>query len=173
MLIYLQMIDSPEERSNFEKVYHAYRGLMYHVAFQILGHKQDAEDAVHSAFVSIVEHIEKFSTPVCPKSRSLSVIIVKNKSIDIKRKRTRIAQHEEKLTEDSIIVPQTDAALDVADCILLLPERYQEMILLKYRHGYSIKEIAELMDLTPAAASKLEQRAKKKLEEICRRENVL
>lgn len=173
MLAYLQMIDSPADRSKFEKVYHAYRGLMYHVAFQILGHEQDAEDAVHSAFVSIAEHIEKFSDPVCPKSRSLSVIIVKNKSIDMKRKRTRIEQHEEELVEDSITASQTDTALDIADCILLLPERYQEIILLKYRHGYSIKEIAELMDLTPAAASKLDYRAKKKLEEICRRENVL
>ena len=49
MLIYLQMIDTPEERSKFELLYREYRGLMFHVANRILENDQDAEDAVHQA----------------------------------------------------------------------------------------------------------------------------
>ena len=46
MLIYLQIIETEEERSKFEQLYEAYRGLLYRVAFARLRNAQDAEDAV-------------------------------------------------------------------------------------------------------------------------------
>jgi RNA polymerase sigma-70 factor (ECF subfamily) len=46
MLLYLQMLETPEEKSLFEQIYLEYRGLMYHVAYEILHNDQDAEDAV-------------------------------------------------------------------------------------------------------------------------------
>ena len=58
-------------------------------------------------------------------------------------------------------------------CITQLPPRYRQVIFLKYSHGYSVKEIADILGISHAAASKLDQRAKKKLEEICREEGVL
>ena len=59
MLLYLQMLETPEEKSLFEQIYLEYRGLMYHVAYEILHNDQDAEDAVHQAFVKTVENIKK------------------------------------------------------------------------------------------------------------------
>lgn len=47
MIVYLSMIDSPEDQSKFELLYTEYRNVMYHVAFKILQNEQDAEDAVH------------------------------------------------------------------------------------------------------------------------------
>ena len=55
MIIYLSMIDTPEDRSKFERLYIEYRDVMYHVAYKILNNEQDAEDAVHQAFVKIAE----------------------------------------------------------------------------------------------------------------------
>ena len=52
MIVYLQMIDTPEDRSKFEQLYLEYRGLMFHAANQILHNEQDAEDAVHQAFLT-------------------------------------------------------------------------------------------------------------------------
>ena len=46
MLIYLQAIEAPPDRARFEKLYLAYRGLMFHVANRILQNQQDAEDAL-------------------------------------------------------------------------------------------------------------------------------
>ena len=37
MLIYLQVIDAPEDRDQFITLYETYRGLMFYVANQILG----------------------------------------------------------------------------------------------------------------------------------------
>ena len=58
MLIYLQALDSPEDRTRFEALYTAYRGLMFHAARRILNNDQDAEDAVHMAFLSLAERGE-------------------------------------------------------------------------------------------------------------------
>ena len=76
MLIYLQIIENDKDKSKFEQIYEAYRGLMFHTAFKVLTHGQDAEDAVHHAFVKIAENITKISEPVCPKTKSFVVTIV-------------------------------------------------------------------------------------------------
>ena len=73
MLIYLQMLETPEEKSLFEQIYLEYRGLMYHVAYEILHNEQDAEDAVHQAFVKIAENIKKIDDPVCPQTHNYSL----------------------------------------------------------------------------------------------------
>ena len=82
MLIYLQMLETPEEKSLFEQIYLEYCGLMFHVAYEILHNEQDAEDAVHQAFVKIAENIKKIDAPVCPKTHSYVVTIVEHQAID-------------------------------------------------------------------------------------------
>ena len=46
MIVYLQLIDTAEDRSKFEQLYEQYKQLMFYTAFQILKRPQDAEDAV-------------------------------------------------------------------------------------------------------------------------------
>ena len=89
MMIYLQMIDTPEDRSKFEQIYMEYRSMMFHIANRILTNEQDAEDAVHEVFLKIAENIEKIGQPKCPKTLGYIVTIVENKSIDLYRKRNR------------------------------------------------------------------------------------
>lgn len=55
-MLYLQMLPSPSEKDKFEQIYTLYRGLMFYVARRILPGEADAEDAVHQAFVSIIEN---------------------------------------------------------------------------------------------------------------------
>ena len=49
MLEYLATMETADDRTRFESLYLAYRGLMYHVAYHILKNPQDAEDAVHQS----------------------------------------------------------------------------------------------------------------------------
>ena len=75
MIVYMQLIDIAEDRSKFERIYEQYKQLMFYTAFQILKRPQDAEDAVHLAFLSIAENISKISDPDCPKTRAYIVTI--------------------------------------------------------------------------------------------------
>ena len=59
MIIFLQNISDPNSREKFENIYREYAGLMYHIAYGILGHRQDAEDAVQRAFLKISKHMDQ------------------------------------------------------------------------------------------------------------------
>lgn len=171
-MLYMQMIDTVEKRTRFEQLYTKYKGLMFYVANQILRETNDAEDAVHQAFVKVAENIDKIHDPDCAKTRSLLVTIVENKAIDLYRKKRKI--HKVEYTEENLGLSAEYKGEDsLAGCILKLPARYREMILLKYHHGFSTKEIAKIMGISESNASKLDQRAKKRLYELCREEGIL
>lgn len=172
MMIYLQMIGTPEDRSKFEFLYMEYRGLMFHVANKILHNEQDAEDTVHQAFLKVAENIEKIGDPKCPKTQGYIVTIAENKAIDLYRRRQK-----RQVVELSDDLPGVTAIYEgentLAACILKLPARYREVILLRYYQGYSVKEVAAILGLSLSAASKLNQRAKNRLRELYEKEDRL
>lgn len=172
MIIYLQMLETPEEKSKFEQLYLEYKGLMFHVAYEILHNEQDAEDAVHQAFVKIAENIKKIDDPICPKTHSYVVTIVENKAIDQYRKQQK-HQTVELIEEIQGTNAHYEGDNDLTKCILKLPARYREMILLRYHHGYSVREIAGMMGISLPAAIKLDQRAKQKLKKLCEEAGIL
>ena len=83
MLVYLQAIDDPEDRTRFEAMYSAYRGLMFHAANRILQNPQDAEDAVHLAFLSLANH--RLPPELGPQARHLAAVTAERKAIDLYR----------------------------------------------------------------------------------------
>lgn len=172
MMIYMLMVDSPADRSKFEEIYLAYRGLMYHVADDILHNHQDAEDAVHQAFVKIAEHIEEIEEAVCPKTKAYVVIIVRNKAIDHYRRKQRYPQVEYCDAMSGKTVEYTGSN-QLAACLAKLPEQQRDIILLKYKYGYRNEEVAKLMGLSKSNTIKIDQRAKKKLWELCMEEGLL
>ena len=172
MIIYMQMLETPEEKSKFEQLYLEYKGLMFHVAYEILHNEQDAEDAVHQAFVKIAENIKKIDDPICPKTHSYVVTIVENKAIDQYRKQQK-HQTVELIDDIQGTNAHYEGDNDLTKCILKLPARYREMILLRYHHGYSVREIAGMMGISLPAAIKLDQRAKQKLKKLCEEAGIL
>ena len=157
-MIYLQMIDTPADRSKFEQLYLEYRGLMFYVANKILQSEQDAEDAVHQAFLSVAENIEKIGEPDSPKTQGYLITITQMVALDEQMQGIPAAYEGENA---------------LTACILKLPARYREVILLRYFQGYSVKEIAGILHLSVAAATKLLQRAKNKLKDLYEKEDTL
>ncbi len=142
MLIYLSLIEEDAEREKFEILYDAYRNLMFYIANEILGDTQDSED----------------------------VTIVRRTAIDLYRSRKRNPFIP--LCEDiphAHPMPEPDALTEgsaIAHAIASLPDRYRELLLLKYDTGYSEKEIAQLLGMTEANVKKTIQRAKAKLQTL-------
>lgn len=171
MVIYLQMIDDPRDRSKFEQLYTRYKDLMYYTANRILRNEQDAEDAVHNAFLAIVGNIPKIPAVDSPKTRAYVVTIAENKAIDLYRKKQR--HPTETLTEAEGLSVEYDGDDALSQCMAKLPARYREILLLRYDHDYTVKEVAHMMGLSLSAAYKLEQRAKRHLESLCMEAGVL
>lgn len=172
MLVYLAMIDDPSDIEKFEDLYYRYRPFLIYVANEILHNDQDAEDAAHEAFISIARNMQKIGDITSPQTVSFVRIIAERKAINIYNKRKKLAVDE--LHEEITGVVDDNLGGDALEtAIKRLPARYREFLTLKYKLGYSTKECAEILELSLATASKLDQRAKNKLEEICREEGIL
>lgn len=175
MLIYLAAISDEQEKSKFEQIYNKYYRYMFCVANSYLHNAQDAEDAVQDAFLSIIQNMSKFHELESQKTKSLISIITERRAIDLCSKKSKIKTIDiDSCNENELgisVEPPEDSGL--ACCILRLPIKYRNMIILKYSHGYSIRECAEILGVSPTAASRLDQRAKNKLELMLRDEAVL
>ena len=169
MLIYLQTIETEEDKSKFEDIYREYRGLMYYVAYKRLHHEQDAEDAVHYAFMKIAENI-KIIDPVSPKTKQLVVTIVDNRVTDMLRMNGRhpTAEYNDEILNHLSAELHTGDLL--TEAILKLPEQQRHVIWLKYYHGYNLREISKMLGITLSWAQKIDQRAKKQLENCTKKE---
>ena len=172
MLIYLQMLETAEDRSKFEQLYKRYRNLLFLVANKILENEMDAEDAVHEAFITIAKNFSNIGEIACPKTQAYVVIIVRCRSLDILRKRNRQPHtfYEDEIGGGNV---DYDGPIAVASCFAKLGPRYRDALLLKFRHGLSTKEIAAVFRISKDGAEKLIQRARKKLEELCQKEGLL
>ena len=170
MIIYLQMLETSEEKVRFEELGHTYKNLMFYVANQILNNDHDAEDAVQQAFFAILKNFEKISEIKCPQTRSFVVTVVERKAIDLYRAKNR--NEAISFDEEFLNVPggtEADAVsvrTDLAKAMAMLPTRYRELLLLKYDNGFSEEEIAVMCSMTRANVKKTIHRAKKKLESL-------
>lgn len=165
MLVYLQIIETPEDQSKFEAIYREYRSLAYHIAYGRLQHVQDAEDVVHHVFMKIAENI-KTVEPVSPKTKQLVATMVNHRAIDLFRVRQKhpVDFFSQELPSCPPTQPEEKDLL--VECILKLPEQQRQVIWLKYHHGYSLREISSMLGISLAWAQKIDQRAKKKLEQL-------
>lgn len=173
MIIYLQMIEDPKDGEKFELIFNYYKAYVFKIINNILHNHADAEDALQETFAKIAKNIKKIGDAYSQKTKGYIYIIAENSAIDKLREINRTTCEEFKEDEIESSAPLPDVDDDLSQCILQLPLRYRQFILLKYYHGYTTKEIAQIFDIKPVAASKLGQRAKNKLEEICRREGIL
>lgn len=160
-------------QSKLEAIYNAYSDAMYYRAYAVLKNRQDAEDAVHTAFVKLSEHMAKLSEPLSRRTRSFALIVAENAAIDIyrKKRKCREVELEEEWVETAAY--EYEGSNEVAAQILKLPVKLRNVLLLKYVHGYHYAEIGEIMGITGEDAKKTGQRAKAKLEELCREEGIL
>ena len=160
MIIYLQMIESDEDKSKFEQLYIMYKGLMFHVAMKILKNEFDAEDAVHQAFLSLIENLKNVK---CPKTRAYIVIITERKAIDIIRSRSKLVDMEFWESTYGIEIP-LPGDHGLADAMARLPAAYRDILLLRYYNGYSVREISSMLHIKKDTAQKQLWRAKAALQ---------
>lgn len=170
MLVYALTIVKPADRPKLERLYLEYRSVMFCAANEILHNEHEAEDAVQQAFVKIAENLDKVPDELSNKTKAFVVTIAENTAIDRYRKLKRHGDCE--LCEEACGI-EANSADELVSCILKLPARYRQFILLKYYHGYSTREIAKLLGMSSVAASKTAQRAKQRLEQLCKEAGLL
>jgi len=143
------------DRSACEELFRRHRDPAYRVAFRLLGHHDDALDAVQDGFIKALSHLNDFDGR--SGFRTWLMRIVHNAAIDAGRKRKRrpaLALHD----ENSGVEPASESdpahglnrhdlrhALDLA-LNRLSPTTRQTFVLFA-ESGLSYKEIAELQEV--------------------------
>lgn len=173
LMLYTGMIDTPKEKSRFEKIYLAHRQAMYYAAFRILQDAHEAEDAVHQAFLRILPGLEKINEKDCHKTRAYLVIITENAAIDIYRKRRKHISLEDL---ENMIPSYPGEEAEEKDAILQairkLPVPYAVVLKLRYAHGHSVGEIAAELDISEENVRQRISRAKTRLQILLEAEGV-
>lgn len=167
---YLAILASDEDKALFTEVYRKYEGAMYNIAYNILNDSFLAEDAVHDAFLRLVNYISKIQNANCHKTRALIVIISRSSAIDIYRKRSRqfaeeiySVEHQGQVDDAGLPLDQviSDESFEEFRIKLQgLHKDYLDIILLRYAYDYSTEDISSILCITTENVRKRLSRAK-------------
>jgi len=171
--LYLSAIDAERQKNKFEQLYTTYRKLMFFVANRILKDPSLAEDAIHQAFLKIMENLDKIEQVHCHKTKAYVVIIARNSSINVYSKRKRSATIPLEQMEVQIFDASSSQSDDMdclAKAVMELPIIYKDVLKLKYDHEMANAKIAQTLGISEAAVRKRLERARHKLEETLKKE---
>ena len=173
-------IENEEDYTFVEKLYDHYDKQMYVIAFSILRHRQDAEDCVHDAVVNLIECLDSFRhIDEERKLRRLLAIAVRNKAIDLYRRKKRQLEVEASLAEEleegliadkdedmvRMVINEENRQL-VSSLVRRLDDIYRDVLLLKFEQEMSTKEIAQFLGISNDLVRMRYMRAKKLLIEM-------
>ena len=162
MMIYLQIIDTAEERSKFERLYEQYKQLMFYTAFQILKQPQDAEDAVSEAVLDAFSGIGGLRDPEAFKSWMFAILSAKCKQ--------KIRQYKNADSELSEDLAANDCSLSEQTAVRLafqsLAPQDRLILSLHLFGGYTSQEIGEQLEMTAGTVRSRQSRALQKLQTL-------
>lgn len=139
-----------------EETVKKYSPSMLRAAFSVVRNTHDAEDAVQETFMKLLKNKPSFHDETHEKAWLLRVTINNAKNI-----RRSCAREGSQLDENQPFVYTENT--DVLNEVLSLPEKYRVVIHLYYYEGYSIKEIAEILNKPAATVGTLLSRGRKML----------
>ncbi|MBE5948591.1 MAG: RNA polymerase sigma factor [Lachnospiraceae bacterium] len=170
-MIYLTLIDSPEDKVKFLNLYEQYKHFIWSKCFEVLQDEHLAEDATHEAFIKIAKNMSKIKDVESNATKRYLIIIAENSAIDIYRKRSKQMQHETgldeaDLLEDLQVEPEGGFDHDMTRILADMAAIYRDVLILKYSNEFTNKEIAKTMGISEAVVRQRLKRGK----EIIRKE---
>ena len=78
-------------KEKLHKLYRLYEKPMYHIAYAVLHHTQQTEDAVSEAFCKVIRHLDQIDEPESPRTRQYMIQIIRNTAISQYRKNAKEA----------------------------------------------------------------------------------
>jgi RNA polymerase sigma-70 factor, ECF subfamily len=135
---------------------------IYRMAFVYVRNQNDALDVVQEVAYQSFKNIDKLQDPNYIKTWLIKITI--NCSINLIRKNQKVIQinpkYEERLDSELENLP---LALTLQDLMSRLKEEEKSVVILRYYHSYTFKEIAEMLELPLGTSKSILYRALEKL----------
>lgn len=174
----------------FERLMTRYERQVYRLAFSLLRHKEDAEDAMQETFIKLWRVL-----PTYRYECSLLVYVLRitrTVSLDVERRRERRRANETSLTveddtgervdreiADEDVSSRPDLAFERAERIRMvreaieeLPEEHRQIILYKDIQGLSYAEIGAILGLGEGTIASRLARARENLKKILKKRKI-
>lgn len=138
--------------------YDKYANMLYRLCVVQLGNTSDAEDVVQDVFVKYMSVLPEFNGEEHEKAWFIRVAI--NRCHD--KRRARAFKSTVPLDSVAQLAAQDNDA-EALEELMALPEKYRTPLILFYVEGYSVKEIAKLLELTEPTVKVRMHRARARL----------
>lgn len=181
MLLYLSLIDKPEDKEKFEKIYYLYRKRMIYTANGVLHDIYESEDAVQNALLLLAQNIDRIEEAKSLRTEAYVLISARNAAIDIyrvKNKKKSTVSYDSKDTEadlDNILdgICSEEKYTGIINCISELDDIYRDTLYLHYVEAYTVSEIAVILNRKKATVKKQIIRGKQLLIENMKKEGII
>jgi RNA polymerase sigma-70 factor (ECF subfamily) len=144
---------------DFDKIVNKYSDAMFRCAYTYCNNRQDAEDIIQEVFYKYLLKKPSFKDESHEKAWFLRVTINTSKNYV----HSFWHRNVECIQEDISYINSEEE--EIWELVRKLPEKYRVVIELHYLEGYSIKEIAEILNKNNSTVGTWFERAKKMLKE--------
>lgn len=141
-----------------QTLFEIYRHMVYRLALQYTGSGPDAEDVSQMVFLKAMENVHKLE-PGKEKAWLCRVTVNQCRSLH------RSGWKKTSVPLEDTIPARTEESREVWRALGELPGKYRVVLYLHYFEGFSVKEIAGQLGITPSAVTSRLQRARAKMKE--------
>ena len=137
-----------ETKERLEQIFRDYYQLIYRVAFSQVKNHADAEDITQEVFLKIIRHDMRYQS--MEHERAWIVRVTINLCRDLlksKWHKTSVSMVEVSEAQRGTCENFTEIQDDMMWAVLQLPEKYRNCLYLFYYEDYSIKEIAQSLEM--------------------------
>ena len=154
--------------SEFYTLYERNVETVYQIAFMHFKNKSDAEDAVQNIFLKVYD-----TKPVFENERhekAWFIVAARNHCRDVMRTWwfRRRADDETELMYSQY---ETEEEGEITRVLMNLPAKYRELLYLYYYKEYSVKEIADMLDMNESTLRTQLSRARDKMKKYLEKED--
>ncbi len=164
------------EAEAFREMVDIYKTKAMAMALNILGNREDAEDACQETFIRVYSNLDKFDLQ--SPFRNWFYTILSNRCLDLLRKRRRFYSFFKKMKEEQTEDTNTQSSVSSQNQPLTpkilegLSPKERVALCLWANEGYSGTEIGQVMKYAPSTARVLLYKARKKIKSKMEKENV-
>ena len=149
----------------FREIFELMSGELFSYALSHIKSREDALDIVQETFIELWGALQKLSYRSRQEFYGFVYIILKRRLYRHYRKAGQSVELEERHVVDNYEIEVEDYRY-LTKFIKTLPERYQELLRLRYWSSLSFREIALYMDIKETTAKVWHHRAIRKLQEV-------
>ena len=161
-----------DTRAQFE-IYKVYYKPMYNVCLRMVGNAVEAEDVMQEAFLRAFTKLDTYEGVVSFGAWLKKIVI--NRSLDfLKKRKVKFEEINEKIPDEEpeqLVISEIHMET-LKKAIYQLSDGYRVVLTLYLLEGYDHEEIAQILGITNVSSRSQYMRAKQKLRELLKKEEV-